>query len=103
MRVIWFFVLSGKVKLIGALLNILYSLLCKDKGMLYVLSVVTELVLWVAIGVYTFHNTNFTHPFLSLLGAIAVMLVGLIISFFVIWKDLMGTDNANHAGQKEED
>lgn len=102
MRVIWFFVLSGKVKLIGALLNILYSLVCKDKGRLYVLSVITELVLWVLIGIYTFHNTNFTHPFLSLLGAIAVLLVGSIISFFVIWKDL-GEDSRNHAEQKEED
>lgn len=101
MRVIWFFVLSGKVKLIGALLNILYSLVCKDKGMKYVLSVITELVLWGVIGIYTFHNTNFTHPFLSLLGAIAVLLVGSFISYGVIWKS-RGEDNTNHVEQKED-
>ena len=101
MRVIWFFVLAGKVKLVGALLDVLYSLVCKDKGMLYVLAVITELVLWVVIGIFTFHNTNFTHPLLSLLGAIAMSLVGSIIGYGMIWNGL-GEDDISQIEQEED-
>lgn len=104
MRVIWIFVVSGKVKLIGALLDILYALFCKDKRMLFVLSLISGVILWVLIGMFTFHNTDFSHPFLSLLGAIAMALVGSIISFFVAiaFGENQSEENANQIEQNKD-
>lgn len=86
MRLIWLFVVSGKAQLICALLNILYFLVSK-KGMSFFAVVIICIVLWVVIGIFTFHNTNFTHPFLSLLGAIVVSVVSSIINFVLFWRD----------------
>lgn len=86
MRVIWLFVLSGKAQLICALLNILVFLVSK-KGMSYFAVTIICIVLWVVIGIYTFHNTNFTHPFLSLLGAVVMSVVSSAINFILSWRD----------------
>lgn len=95
MRVIWFLVLLGKVKFIGMLLTVLYFFVRKGKKVPCILSVISELILLVVIGIGTFHNTSFTHPILSMLGAFVMGLIGSFSSLFVAIGGLEDQDEEN--------